>query len=154
MKNKVVFFIILLAFVTGCAEQDNILKLSIYNRTDSSLRIVSNIHSELYKSEKTFDMNAGDIVVLADKIFYVYSRTPIEKIIENNSDAFVRLYKKHGDEYSLMKEWTFKSRYNRERNIFNEQFLYTESQKTRKNKVENLIFTILPEDLEGAEEAP
>lgn len=149
MKSKAVILILLLAFVTGCTERDNILKLSIYNRTDSQLRIVSGIHSGLYKSERTFEVSPGGIVVLAHKKFYVYSRTPINEIIKNDSDAFVRLYQKNGEEYSLMREWTFESRYDKERSIFNELYLFVENHKTRDGFVENLIFTILPEDLKG-----
>ncbi|MBE6250493.1 MAG: hypothetical protein E7111_02440 [Bacteroidales bacterium] len=151
MKRLVFIVLHILILATGCDDKDYISSLSVYNRTNSQIKIVSYIISDLYNTEQSFEMASGDIVTIAEMDYYLS-----DKFMSNtlyNADAFFLLYKKVSEEYVLVKEWVYKDYSPKERGVFNPLFysMNVESD-TKKHLERNFVFTILPEDLEGGTE--
>lgn len=149
MKRLVFIVLHVLILVTGCEDKDYTSSLSVYNRTDSQIRIVSYIVSDLYKTEQFFEMVSGEAVTIAEMDYYLSGMSNSLY----NAEAFFILYEKVSDEYVQVKEWRYKDYSPKERSIFNPLFysMNVESD-TRTHLERNFVFTILPEDLEGGTE--
>ena len=134
---------------TGC-KKDNVdvyTILSVYNRTEQHIKVISNIKSELCNSEQVFEMGPGEMVDISrSHYFFNY----VVSGICRNTDAYFYIYVKTGDEYILTREWYFDDEKSEERNLFNPVFSSQHLLTDTDDLVEwNIIFTILPEDCEN-----
>lgn len=154
MRNLITLFLCATSILTSCNRDDVDVYavFSVYNRTEYDVKIVSNIKSELYVSEQIFELGPGDIM---DVSRFEYVSKYVMSGICRNSDAYFHLYRETEEgEYVLTKEWKYEDRNSKERNVFNPIFSSEHLLTDTDDLLEwNIIFTILPEDLEIPAEA-
>ena len=147
MRYSIIFLLFLSLLFVGCKDEaENYLRFSIYNRTDHQVRIDTNIESDIYDSEQTYEMAAGDMVTIAR----VYCHAGFSSdLLNKNKDAYFNIYLMTDQDDVLVRSWSYENYDKEERSMFNPIFVSQHVLSDTEDMLEiNYIFTILPEDLE------
>lgn len=152
-RSNYLFMFISLFLLAGCNKPYFIAELVIRNESGLDLFVESSIESSSFNGVQTFMLRDGDEKFIAQSKRYSenFVFLPLEKIVEN-ADAYVSIstISESSGEKQLIHTWNYSDKDKDGHELFNEKSLSKDGFHGHDGgNFQEMIFTILPEDLES-----